>query len=250
MGCQAEIHALKSEYIDSCHIYTLLLETASLKEAPYAHGLARLNLASVQIASGMSNKTAQENIDVARSIFKSLEAPRPLKWLDAAQANLKLLEGDILGAETIFQQCLEWRGKDSELFVTCLQSLGDGSYWNSSQWTSTWATVLLAHSLRSKLRLGLNKALQFLGDIFLTQGEENTAISLFTVALEGFTFMDVHRSRAECMLHLANIHHEKKEFSTAKRLWKEAIPLFEKSLQAKNVHDINAKLHAIRHDDL
>jgi hypothetical protein len=51
-----------------------------------------------------------------------------------------------------------------------------------------------------KEKLGILKALQFLGDVFLAQGEEYTALNLFTVALEGFTAMDVHRSRAECML--------------------------------------------------
>jgi hypothetical protein len=65
---------------------------------------------------------------------------------------------------------------------------------------SSWTTVYLAHSIKFKEKLGINKALQFLGDIFLVQADEDTAVSLFSAALEGFTYMDVHRSRAECML--------------------------------------------------
>ncbi|KAJ7828611.1 hypothetical protein B0H13DRAFT_2289961 [Mycena leptocephala] len=43
----------------------------------------------------------------------------------------------------------------------------------------------------SKEKLGLLKALQFLGDVFLGQDDEDTATSLYTVALNGFTQMDV-----------------------------------------------------------
>jgi hypothetical protein len=70
---------------------------------------------------------------------------------------------------------------------------------------SSWTTVFLVHSLRQKEKVGIHKALQFLGDVFLALGNEHTAIILFTIALDGFTQIDVHRSRAECMLQLGDI---------------------------------------------
>ncbi|KAJ7920515.1 hypothetical protein B0H13DRAFT_1867585 [Mycena leptocephala] len=54
-----------------------------------------------------------------------------------------------------------------------------------------WTTVFLVHSVQQREKLGINKALQFLGDVFLAQDDEHTAINLFTVVLQGFTYMDV-----------------------------------------------------------
>jgi hypothetical protein len=113
---------------------------------------------------------------------------------------------------------------------------------------SNWTTVFLVNSLRTKQKLKIYKSLQFLGDVCLTQGDEDTAISLFTVALEGFTYMDVHRSRAECMLRLGNISQERNDFATAVELWTTSRPLFERSLQIKHINLIDEKLAKIKEE--
>ncbi|KAJ7793888.1 hypothetical protein B0H13DRAFT_1935364 [Mycena leptocephala] len=94
------------------------------------------------------------------------------------------------------------------------------------------------------------KALQFLGDIFLAQQDEHTATSLFTVALEGFTQMDVHHSRAECMLRFADISMGHSDPLKAVEFWERARPLFERSSQAKQVYGIDERLAGIREDVL
>jgi hypothetical protein len=109
---------------------------------------------------------------------------------------------------------------------------------------SSWTTVFLVHSLKSKEQLGIYKALQFIGDIFVTQGDEHTAISLFTAALEGFTDMDVHRSRAECMVRLGDIFMEHNTLK-AVELWTTARPLFERSSQAKQVENVDQRLASV-----
>jgi hypothetical protein len=107
---------------------------------------------------------------------------------------------------------------------------------------SSWTAVYLVNSLQRKEKLGIYKAFQFLGDIFLLQNDEHTAISLFTVALEGFTQMDVHRSRAECMLHLGDISRGDGDLLKAVEFWEAARPLFERSSQAKQVENIDGRL--------
>ncbi|KAJ7754800.1 hypothetical protein B0H16DRAFT_1722506 [Mycena metata] len=86
----------------------------------------------------------------------------------------------------------------------------------------------------SKEKLAFYKALLFIGDLFIDV-DEVTAENLFIVALEGFTFMDVHRSRAQCMLLLGDLAQKKAEITKAVELWTTARPLFERSLQAKDV---------------
>ena len=79
-----------------------------------------------------------------------------------------------------------------------------------------------------------------------------TAISLFTLALDAFTYMDVHCSRAECMLQLGNISKTNGDFDKAEEHWKLARPLFECASQQKNIALIDEKLLAIKsiHSDV
>ncbi|KAJ7818560.1 hypothetical protein B0H13DRAFT_1922190 [Mycena leptocephala] len=122
--------------------------------------------------------------------------------------------------------------------------------WGAPNWMSGWTTVFLVHSVQRREKLGIHKALQFLGDVFLAQDDEHTAINLFTVALEGFTYMDVHHSRAECMLRLGDISKGHGDLLKAVELWETARPLFERSLQAKQVENIDQRLAGIGEDVL
>jgi hypothetical protein len=62
------------------------------------------------------------------------------------------------------------------------------------------------------------------------------------VALDGFTFMDVHQWRADCMVRIADIWNSHGEVLRAVRLWKAARPLFERSSQNKDIAQIDVKL--------
>ncbi|KAJ7824955.1 hypothetical protein B0H14DRAFT_2596856 [Mycena olivaceomarginata] len=96
-----------------------------------------------------------------------------------------------------------------------------------------------------KDRLEVYKALLFLGDVFVALKDEETATNLYVVALEGFTYIDVHRSRAECMICLGDFSEGQGHTSEAISYWKAARPLFEQSFQAKDVAHIDAKLLAV-----
>jgi hypothetical protein len=98
------------------------------------------------------------------------------------------------------------------------------------------------------LRLGLHKALQFLGDVFQAWGDQETAISLFAVALDGFTLMDVHRSRAECMVRLGDISKWNMDELKTAELWETARPLFERSSQKQQLAALDLKLASLSHD--
>jgi hypothetical protein len=111
-----------------------------------------------------------------------------------------------------------------------------------------WPVTFLVYSFNLKQRLQLHKALQFLGDVFWAQRDQDTASSLFTVALDGFTEMDVHRSRAECMVRLGDILKLNGDEPKAAKLWETAKPLFERSSQGKQLADLNAKLAKLSHN--
>jgi hypothetical protein len=143
---------------------------------------------------------------------------------------------------------LSW-GHRAELVTYCLESLANGNCWRATEWDYTWSTVFLVHSAKTKEKRAIHKSLQFLADVFLGQGDENTAISLLIIALDGFTQMDVHCSRAECMLRLGDIEQDHGNVAKAVDLWNTAKLLFERSSQAKQVAQINKRLANITQAD-
>ncbi|KAJ6447999.1 hypothetical protein C8R45DRAFT_948250 [Mycena sanguinolenta] len=104
----------------------------------------------------------------------------------------------------------------------------------------------LSFAYTTKEKLALYKALLFLGDVFVVvNADDSTAFSLYTVALEGFTCMDVHQSRAQYLLHLGDLVHKQGNTAAAIVHWKTARPLFEKSLQTKDIAQIDSRLACV-----
>ncbi|KAJ7323257.1 hypothetical protein DFH08DRAFT_887776, partial [Mycena albidolilacea] len=164
---------------------------------------------------------------------------------DAILADLHLRENNLFAAKSLFEQSLKVALRAPEIKSFCLERLGNASHWGPVNSSLEWTTVFLVDSLKFKVKLGVYKALQFFGDIFLSLKDEHTATSLFTIALEGFTYMDVHRSRAECMQKLGDLFQRNGTFLKAVELWTTARPLFERALQVKQIENIDEKLVCI-----
>jgi hypothetical protein len=62
--------------------------------------------------------------------------------------------------------------------------------------------------------------------------------------------MDVHRSRAECMLRLGDISKRHDNLLRAVELWETARLLFERSSQAKQIEHIDQRLAGVNEDML
>ncbi|KAJ7779634.1 hypothetical protein B0H16DRAFT_1710910 [Mycena metata] len=204
-----------------------------------------MNIAEIEVMMGVAQTQIQKKIDASEALIKgSTSAVFMTIARDTIQADLNLTEGDM--SSTLFLKCLQaaW-GTYSEAVSFCLEKLADTNRWEDSHHPIFWPTVYLAHSLKMKEKLGIYKALQFLGDIFLREEHEVTATSLFTLALEGFTQMDVHQSRAECMIRLGDISNKHGDFLRALEVWEQARPLFERSSQAKRIQNIDERLLGI-----
>jgi tetratricopeptide (TPR) repeat protein len=251
MNQQAEMHKLKSEYKEAYEIHTEIVQKASVEQNTYSHAFALLNLAEISVHLNAPQDDVQRNIERAREIFQMTELVIEVTMCDTIFADLCLREGKNLTAIKIFERCLKFAvGNNSDLTFYCLERLGDVSRWTDIHLMSGWTVVFLARSLTSKHRLGIHKALQFLGDVFLSEGDEATAITLFTVALEGFTEMDIHCSRAECMFRLGTILKGHNNLLKAGEFWDMARPLFEKSSQLKQVEIIDERLASTGKDVL
>ncbi|KAJ7620761.1 hypothetical protein DFH06DRAFT_1143866 [Mycena polygramma] len=247
MNTQAEVHMAKSEYTEARNIHYEICQATSMTENSLEHAFASLNLAEIDLSLDVPKDAVQQRIDDARSIFAIMAQQRGLIWCDIGLADLTLREGDILAARALFLRCLK-SDSGNDAVSHCLFSLGDLGRWGDSPETSNWATVLLAYSLHSKERLLIYKALLCLGQICHGRADDDTATSLFNVALEGFTNMDVHRSRGECMLYLGDIFKGRGDLLKAVELWDTARPLFERSSQGKQVKKIGERLASVGED--
>ncbi|KAJ7238162.1 hypothetical protein C8J57DRAFT_1246581 [Mycena rebaudengoi] len=131
----------------------------------------------------------------------------------------------------------------TERALSGLARLGDLSTgMNDTSTTLQWAGILLSLALKCKHKLQRMQAFRCLGQISSAKGDAETALNLFKLALDGFTFMDVHRWRADCMVRIAGILNNRGEVMKAVELCKAARPLFERSSQTKDVIKIDAKL--------
>ncbi|KAJ7350877.1 hypothetical protein DFH08DRAFT_806856 [Mycena albidolilacea] len=249
MAIQAEVHKLKSEYNEAWKIHTEILQITADGDA-FQHAAAFLNVAEIEVLIGVPKHDVQQNIELARSLFTAIGHKSWIISCDSTLADLYLRECDLLGAKTLFEKSLKSAPEHSEIKSFCFEKLCNVSSWGADESIPGWTTIFLVHSLKLQAKLQVYKALQFFGQMFLMQNDEDTATSLFTVALEGFTYMDVHRSRAECMLRLGDISNSHGDPFKAVELWSTARPLFERSSQVKEVQCVDERLACIGSDVL
>jgi hypothetical protein len=213
-------------------IYIVMLQTISLSKDAYFHALLLLNVAEIQLLMGMPNNNTWMNINLARSIHTTMGLRTWLIACDVTLAQLYLRERNLVKLAL----------KHRKLESVCLEQLANASQWGANDSMFGWTTIFLIHSLKWKKKLQVHKALQFFGDLFLHESDEDSAISLFTVALTRFTYIDVHQSRVECMLRLGDLSKGHGDQLGAMKFWEAARPLFECSSQAQQVQHIDFRL--------
>ncbi|KAJ7483584.1 hypothetical protein FB451DRAFT_1235039 [Mycena latifolia] len=240
------LHFAKSEYAESRSINANIIRDVDPSQYDYALGLHEIT--SIDVLIGADDVEVQRNLDTSYAMFSAMGDTYMTRHSDVLRAELYLRRGKFLDAKVLFHSCYDASlGKDAEITGLCLDRLGDLTCWapNKIPWTSSWTIVYLAHALKLHKKLQTHQAFRCLGDLFLDQGDQDTALSLFTVALEGFEQMDVHRSRGDCMVRLGDISSRKGDFTKAAQFYRGALPLYERSLQATSVSKTNAKLAGI-----
>ncbi|KAJ6470487.1 hypothetical protein C8R45DRAFT_937397 [Mycena sanguinolenta] len=242
---QAEIHLLKSEYSQAQRIFRDLANMTSLNGNSLSYANALLNIAHIEIQINVPAEIVL-GLNRAAEIFSTLALPIGIIACRLTQAGLELRDHNFDLAGMNFQECLHLaKGLDAEAKSFCLEHLADIKLWPATEIQSRWPMVYLSFSAKCKDKLALHKALLFLGDIFNMDNDEDTALALYTVALDQFTCMDVHQSRAQCMLHLGDFTQKHGKTTEAVAHWKTARPLFKQSSQAKDVIEIDSRLAAL-----
>jgi tetratricopeptide (TPR) repeat protein len=251
LNTEADTYMLKSEYAEARSINIKISQNTSPEQDMFRHAFALLNLGAIDVILGLTGYDVKHNLESAKMLLNSIGYVAGVLYCEMRQASLKLEEGDLPTAKTMFQKCLKWsRDKDAQISAHCLGQMADVVRWRVTDfhWTTTYTVVYLAFAQKSKQKHDLHNALRCLGDVFLLEGDNRTAENLFIVALEGYTYMDVHCSRADCLVRLGDIMQKRGDLAGAKSVWMEARPLFERSLQAKGVGQVDSRLAALKQD--
>ncbi|KAJ7462871.1 hypothetical protein FB451DRAFT_1494902 [Mycena latifolia] len=253
----AEAQLLKSEYAEARNIHMQLARDAAAQDS-FNYACALLNIAQLDIILGASKEDVLSNLDKAMALldayrYGNYNVVSAKIYCNIEFGKLHLREGEIVIAKGILQTCFKstW-GNDAQGVLLCMESLANISCWPECDFLSAarWTVVYLGYAKKLGDKIALHRAVQFLGDVFQAEGDSATSTVLFTVALEGFTRMDIHRSRAECMLGLGDLAKGHGEVSKAIELWKTTRPLFERSSQAKQVTGLDERLAAITNNVL
>ncbi|KAK6974326.1 ATPase-AAA-core domain-containing protein [Favolaschia claudopus] len=241
---QAEIHLKKSEFTEAQMIFDQVLQNTSADNNDHSYAYALINSVYIEIAKDEVTSHTAQKLGTARTILGGLG--RDVLVCDMIEAELTLKHGNINLARLQFDKVLSTaRGSNRRVEPHCLEKLGNPKLWPSSERQPISTLVYLSYAIHCQQKLEVHKALLFLGDILVAE-DELTAMALYTVALEGFTFMDIHQYRAECMLRLGDLVHKQGDQVKAKTFWLQARQLFEQSSQTKSVAVVDSQLTCLK----
>ncbi|KAJ7802057.1 hypothetical protein B0H14DRAFT_2614689 [Mycena olivaceomarginata] len=179
--CQCGLKGSDTDY----RVLSVMGETYCLK-SEYI-----LNLAEIAIITSKNLDHIVQTLDDQKKIFAAMPNSAGMASCDLVMSDFHLhKDHDTLAAQMLLLQ--HTQSVNREIANYSLEQLANLKYWGMTAigWVPRWATVFLAHAFKCQNNLAVHKALSSMGHILLAMGDLNTAQSLFTVALEGFTWMD------------------------------------------------------------
>ncbi|KAJ7349970.1 hypothetical protein DFH08DRAFT_935806 [Mycena albidolilacea] len=246
---QGVVHFRKSEYAQARSIHSQIVATVSPDQDAPTHAISLLNIAHIDTICG-DMQDAYNKLNQAKEIYNKFAIPTAIMYCNTTEGDIALREKKFDLAKIRFRECLHsaW-GTNNEVKSFCLERLANITAWPSSEWQFRWPVTYLGYAYKTRDKFAPHKALLCLGDVFIINKDGKTAENLYMLALEGFTQMDIHRSRAQCMIRLGDLENEQGHTSKAIFLWQTAQPLFEQSLQAIDVAQIDVRLSAAENCD-
>ncbi|KAJ6550483.1 hypothetical protein DFH09DRAFT_1501532 [Mycena vulgaris] len=244
----ADLHLAKTEYQRAQDLALQVMEHRTSNNTPINDTvICHLLLAEIGIETGAEKDQIRNHIEAARLQLNTFVVwPLGLIHCDRLTANLHLCQGEISAAQEFANCLLSYQhSQDANSVEMILTRLADIQYGiHSHQATWRWAIILLAHGMITKSKGAIAKALRCAGDL-LVEHDEGTSLSLFSAALDTFTFMDVHRDKADCMVRIASIFERRGETRNTVNILQEAYSLYERSSQKQEMAKINMKLEGL-----
>ncbi|KAJ7490880.1 hypothetical protein FB451DRAFT_1221318 [Mycena latifolia] len=243
LDMEAEVHYQKSEYVEARDLNALVARMTSRDVMPYYHANALITEADLSILTGVDEAEIRKKLEVAKELTEKLQWKSRKAMCEQMFASLSLRRGETALARASFERCFAESVEDTTVAFMSLQYLADLTYgmYDVSE-TFQWAGIYFALARKSNELGHTYQALRCLGDIFLVEGDEEAALTVFRAVSAGSSEMDVHRRRADCMARMGDIWRRRGDVAKAKKMWEDARPLFIRSAQEKEVASIDERL--------
>ncbi|KAF8207072.1 hypothetical protein K438DRAFT_1815632 [Mycena galopus ATCC 62051] len=238
---EADIHLLKTEYSDCRSLHVTLSQATA--HSPLFHASSLAHIAYMDLLTGAAENKVLENLDAAKILFTANRLHWGLLFVETTMADIRCRQGNNTDAGRLYQELLWKSGMDYQLLGRCLEKLGDPTRGLSCP---TYTFVYFAHTRKARNLASMYDALRCLGDLFHAQGDAETALSLFYVALDGSTWMDIHRTRATCMTRLGHIFAGRGDLDKGRKMLEDAQALYLRSSQTNQVAAIGERLRDLQ----
>ncbi|KAJ7233078.1 hypothetical protein C8J57DRAFT_1578286 [Mycena rebaudengoi] len=153
LNLQAEIHLMKSEYLESRKLQVAI--ASSCQATSYSGIMANLSNAFIDIATGADSKIIHQNLDITQSHMKAFYGyfgRQTSLVADHVTAELCLRDGAIGLANAMFEKCfVSSLDIQLDLRLLCVERLGDLSTgMNDIPTTLRWTGIFLGLALKCK----------------------------------------------------------------------------------------------------
>ncbi|KAK7053535.1 NB-ARC domain-containing protein [Favolaschia claudopus] len=246
LDIRAEVHYRKSEYVEARGLHVQAVQLTSPTTNRRYHANALISMAYLDILTERPVEEILANVQAAEAVYALLGVVRVV-ICSFVRAMLQLRCGETEDARTQLLQCLtRTRGIYHDLHGYCLAALGDAKhgFYDPTE-TFRWVVVSLAFFRKMKEPVESLNALRRLAAAHAVFSEEETALGLFQVALEGASKIGIHRLKAECMLGIGDIREKRGEREQAAEMWKGAHPLFVRCLRRTDAGAVEERLRRI-----
>ncbi|KAJ7046162.1 hypothetical protein C8F04DRAFT_1248419 [Mycena alexandri] len=246
--CQGNIHLRKTEYGDGKILLEEVIESRR-SYRPYDSIKAYADLAEIQIAMDLEPSLIEQSLKTAKQQCTTVGLATGHAGCDIIAADLLMRQGDINSAKSVFLRSLplfaDPRADERVLF--CMERLADISH---RSWDHVgalrWNGICIALAVRTSNRLGTLKGLRRLADIYVTEQENDTALTLLDIAVQGFESMGVHLCIAECNVQISAIWESRGELLRAIKPLEDAIPRLQRSSQVEKAARIEEDIMALK----
>jgi hypothetical protein len=245
LDIEAGVMFEKSEYDEARTLYEGVARMSDQDRHPYFHTNGLLKMVKIDQTVGRDEAHVLHGLAVAKQAVVRLDWKQGMLFCERLMAGVHLARGDIAAAREGYISCFQSTRVGYMLpgMMQCLEMLGDLRHGMSDvETTFHWAGTFFA-AVRVWHNVVLTyQALRCLGDIFLAEGDDETALNVFSAVLEGATEMDVHRRRADCMVRIGDILMARGNAAEATKMWRDARPLFIRSSQMKDAASVDVRL--------
>ncbi|KAJ6555189.1 hypothetical protein DFH09DRAFT_574678 [Mycena vulgaris] len=244
LDIQADVHLQKTEYEESHCLNEEVARLTSPTRSPFFHLNALINLAWLDIVTGADEQEIFKKLDTARTVATRLEWGYGVQYCELITVDIYLRRGDLTEASRALEQCLPLFGSfQTNLQLHCLRQLAEVSYeMRQIDQASRWVVMFLALGCKTRSHGEIYHALQYLGDVFTAQDDDETTLDIFQAVLDGTTEMDVHHRRANCMTRIGDILERRGDLKNGKEMWESARPLFILTSQMGSVEGIRQRI--------